>query len=146
LPKGAAAAVLLSRAIVNEAVLFDSAPGGRQVAVPEAQVLAIRADVAVVVMVVCESIPLERSVAEVRITRDRIALLIAPLHRTLHQRRPSNGSTGSTIVGCSSQSATSRLQKPKNDIMLPSPIWMWQRDSNQQASGKPGAVQSGRFA
>ena len=33
--------------------------------------------------------------------------------------RPSNGSIGSTIAGCWSPSATSRLPKPKINIMLP---------------------------
>jgi hypothetical protein len=37
LPQGTAAAVLLSRAIADEAVLADSAPGRREVAVPGAQ-------------------------------------------------------------------------------------------------------------
>ncbi len=54
---------------------------------------------------------------------------------------PWNGSTGSTIAGCSSPSATSRRPKPKSAT---TPCWKnqpWQRDSNQTASGKPGAVQ-----
>jgi hypothetical protein len=52
-----------------------------------------------------------------------------------------NGSTGSTLAGCSSPSASSRLPQPKTNIMLPSPLWMWQRDPHPTASGKPGAVQ-----
>ena len=39
-------------------------------------------------------------------------------------------------------SATSRLPKPKINIMLSQTTSIWQRDSNQQASGKPGAVQA----
>ena len=53
----------------------------------------------------------------------------------------SNGWTGSTIAGCSSPSATSRRPKPRNAT---TPCWSnqpWPRDSNETASGKPGAVQ-----
>ena len=53
----------------------------------------------------------------------------------------SNGSTGSTIAGCWSPSATSRRPKPRNAT---TPCWQkppWRRDSNEIASGKPGAVQ-----
>src|SRR3546814_21197870 len=53
----------------------------------------------------------------------------------------SNGSIGSTIVGCWSPSATSRLPKPKINIMLPRTTSIWQRDSQSNASGRPGAVQ-----
>ena len=52
-----------------------------------------------------------------------------------------NGSTGSTIAGCWSLSATSRPLRRRNTT---TPRWInqpWQRDSNQTASGKPGAVQ-----
>ncbi|MDH2135342.1 hypothetical protein N5J77_29935, partial [Sphingobium yanoikuyae] len=38
-------------------------------------------------------------------------------------------------------SATSLLPKPKNNIMLPRPTSIWQRDSQPNASGRPGAVQ-----
>ena len=54
---------------------------------------------------------------------------------------PSNGSTGSTIVGYWSQSAMSRRPKPKNDITPCSTRTAWPRNLNQIASGKPGAVQ-----
>ena len=53
-----------------------------------------------------------------------------------------SGSTGSTIAGCWSPSATSRLPKPKINIMLPRTKSIWQRDSQPNASGRPGAVQS----
>ncbi|QHD67515.1 hypothetical protein GS397_10970 [Sphingobium yanoikuyae] len=33
------------------------------------------------------------------------------------------------------------LPKPKNNIMLPRPTSIWQRDSQPNASGRPGAVQ-----
>jgi len=39
----------------------------------------------------------------------------------------SNGSTASTIAGCWSPSATSRLPKPKINIMLPWTTSIWQR-------------------
>jgi transposase InsO family protein len=51
-----------------------------------------------------------------------------------------NGSTGSTIAGCWSLSATSRRPRPRSAT---TPRWInqpWQRDSNETASGKPGAV------
>src|SRR5260370_12063828 len=51
-----------------------------------------------------------------------------------------NGWTGSTIDGCWSPSAISRQPKPRRDTM---PSWSnqpWRRDSNETASGKPGAV------
>jgi len=51
------------------------------------------------------------------------------------------GSTGSTIAGCCSLAATSPRPKPRNDTTLCSGSRNWQRDSNQMASGKPGAVQ-----
>ena len=53
-----------------------------------------------------------------------------------------NGWTGSTIAGCWSQSATSRRPKPRNAT---TPCWNnqpWRRNSNEMASGKPGAVHS----
>ena len=53
----------------------------------------------------------------------------------------SNGSTGSTIAGCWSPSATSRLPKPKSNIMLPRRTWIRQRNSQPTAYGGPGAVQ-----
>ena len=56
--------------------------------------------------------------------------------------RPSNGWTGSTIVGCSNPSATSRRQKLNADTTLCSNSKTWQRDSTQIASEEPGAVQS----
>lgn len=49
-----------------------------------------------------------------------------------------NGSTGSTIAGCLSPSATSRRPKPPTMPTGRNPLW--RRDSNQMASGKPGAV------
>src|SRR6266850_2155721 len=52
----------------------------------------------------------------------------------------SDGSTGSTIAGCWSLSATSRRSKPRNAT---TPGWQkppWRRDSNKIASGNPGAV------
>ena len=51
-----------------------------------------------------------------------------------------NGWTGSTIAGCWSPSATSRRQKRSNAT---TPGWTsqpWRRNSNEKASGKPGAV------
>jgi hypothetical protein len=54
----------------------------------------------------------------------------------------SSGSIGSTIADCWSSSATSRLPKPKINIMLPQTTSVWQRDSQPYASGKPGAVQT----
>ena len=56
--------------------------------------------------------------------------------------QPSNGWTGSTIAGCSNPSATSRRQKLNADTTLCSNNKTWQRDSNQIASGEPGAVQT----
>ena len=53
----------------------------------------------------------------------------------------SNGSTGSTTAGYWSPSETSRQQRPKTATTLRSNCQPWQRDSNQTASGKPGAVQ-----
>ena len=53
---------------------------------------------------------------------------------------PSNGWIGSTTGGSWSPSATSRRPKPRSAT---SPYWKsqpWRRDSNQTASGKPGAV------
>ena len=55
--------------------------------------------------------------------------------------RPSNGSTGLTIAVCWSLSATSRLPKPKINIMLPRTTSIWQRDSQHNASGRPGTIQ-----
>ena len=51
-----------------------------------------------------------------------------------------NGSTGSTIAGCWSPSATSRRPKPSNATTPCCNSQPWQRNSNQTASGKPGAV------
>ncbi len=56
--------------------------------------------------------------------------------------RPSDRSTGSTIAGCWSLSATSRRSKPRNAT---TPGWQkspWRRDLNKIASGNPGAVHS----
>ena len=53
-----------------------------------------------------------------------------------------NGSTGSTIDGFSSPSATFRQPKPKSSI---TPYWTnqtWPHNLNQTASDKPGAVQT----
>lgn len=61
----------------------------------------------------------------------------------LSNTRPSNGSTGSIIAACWSPSATSRLPKPKINMMLPQTNSIWQPDSQPKASGKPGAVQTG---
>ena len=52
----------------------------------------------------------------------------------------SNGSTGSTIEGCWSRSETFRRPKPKRAIMRNSTSPPSRRDSNEMASGKPGAV------
>ncbi|WP_294202869.1 hypothetical protein, partial [uncultured Sphingomonas sp.] len=41
---------------------------------------------------------------------------------------------------CSNPSATSRLPKPKSNIMLPRTSSIWQRNSQPMAFGKPGAV------
>lgn len=62
--------------------------------------------------------------------------------RVLVMRRLSPGSIGSTTGGSWSPSATSRLPKPKSPSMPCSRLPLWRRDSNQMASGKPGAVQS----
>src|SRR5437764_14633482 len=51
------------------------------------------------------------------------------------------GSTGSTTAGYWSPSETSRQQRPKTATTLRSNCQPWQRDSNQTASGKPGAIQ-----
>ena len=54
--------------------------------------------------------------------------------------RRSNGSTGSTIAGCWSRSATSRRPKPRSDYYAsPGATSHWRRNSNETASGKPGA-------
>src|ERR1700676_2707181 len=56
--------------------------------------------------------------------------------------RPWNGSIGSTIAGCWSPSATSRRPRPRSTT---TPRWtnqLWRRDSNETASGKPGAFSS----
>ena len=50
----------------------------------------------------------------------------------------SSGLTGSTTAACSNPSATSRLPKPKSYIMLTRTTSAWQRDSQPNASGKPG--------
>ena len=49
--------------------------------------------------------------------------------------------TGSIIAACSAPSVTSRPLRPKQITMLPAKTSIWLRDSNQTASGKPGAVQ-----
>ena len=51
-----------------------------------------------------------------------------------------------TIVDCSNRSATSRLPKPKINIMLPQTTSIWQRDSQPNVSGRPGAVHSSNQA
>ena len=51
-----------------------------------------------------------------------------------------NGWTGSTIAGCWSLSATSRRRKPRNATTPCCKNQPWQRNSNEMASGKPGAV------
>jgi hypothetical protein len=51
-----------------------------------------------------------------------------------------NGLIGSTIAGCCSPSATTRRPRPRSTT---TPRWinqLWRRDSNETASGKPGAV------
>ncbi len=53
----------------------------------------------------------------------------------------SNGWTGSTIAGCWNPSATSLQPKLNTATTLCSNKLPWQRNSNQTASGKPGAVQ-----
>jgi transposase InsO family protein len=53
---------------------------------------------------------------------------------------PSTGSTASTIGGRWGRSATSRLPTPKINIILPRTTSIWQRDSQPNASGRPGAV------
>ena len=84
------------RAIADEAVLADVAPASCEVAVPRAQALAARADVAVVVMVIGEGIALERAVAaggfvEHRDVRLNVTLVDQPGQ---HLRRTVGG------VGC----------------------------------------------
>lgn len=49
-------------------------------------------------------------------------------------------STGSTIAGYWSPSATSRRPKPRNATTPCSKTQPWRRDSNETASCKPGAV------
>jgi transposase InsO family protein len=51
-----------------------------------------------------------------------------------------NGSTGSTTAGCWSPSATFRRWKPRHATVPCCKSRPWQRDSNETASGKPGAV------
>jgi hypothetical protein len=46
----------------------------------------------------------------------------------------------------SPSSTPSTSPKPKNNIMLPRTISIWQRDSQPNASGRPGAVQPTRIA
>ena len=55
---------------------------------------------------------------------------------------PSNGSTSSTIAACSSLLETFRPPKQKRSTMRKSMSPLWWRDSNQTASGNPGAVQN----
>src|SRR6185437_16405457 len=52
----------------------------------------------------------------------------------------SNGSTGSTIAVSSSRSAMCRQPRPRNATMPDSRTLHWRRNSNQIASGRPGAV------
>ncbi len=99
---------------------------------------------------------IEPSVGSVGYSYDNaLAVTINGLYKAevIHRRGPgaaskpsstphSNGSTGSTIVGCWSLSATSRPPKPKINIMLPRTTSIWQHDSQPKASGRPGAVQT----
>jgi hypothetical protein len=57
-----------------------------------------------------------------------------------------DGSTGSTIAGCWSLSATSRRSKPRNATTPWCQKPPGRRDSNKIASGNPGAAQSARVA
>src|SRR5690349_2900912 len=63
------------------------------------------------------------------------------VHWKLLSSPHSNGSTGSITAASSSPSATCRLPRLKSATMLNCRRWLWRRDSNQPASGKPGAVQ-----
>jgi hypothetical protein len=45
-------------------------------------------------------------------------------------------------AGCWSPSATSRRPRPSNTTTQPWTNQLWRRDSNETASGKPGAVQA----
>jgi len=57
-----------------------------------------------------------------------------------------NGSTGSTTGVCSNPSATSRLLKPRRITTQQRLAWTsstWPHNLSQQASGNPGAVQTG---
>ena len=58
-----------------------------------------------------------------------------------HHQMP--GLNSSIIAGCWSQSAISRRQKPRHATTLCSTSRSWPRDSNETASGKPGAVHQG---
>ena len=63
--------------------------------------------------------------------------------RSAVRRTPcANGSTGSIIASYWSQSATSRLPRPRRAITPHSIRPKWWPDLNKNASGKPGAVQS----
>jgi len=55
--------------------------------------------------------------------------------------QPCAGSTGSTITACSAPSGTSHPQRPKLTTMQPKRPSIWLHDSNETASGKPGALQ-----
>jgi transposase InsO family protein len=56
--------------------------------------------------------------------------------------QPCAGLTGSTTTACSVPSGTSRLPRPRPTTMLPSTPSIWLHDSNETASGKPGALQT----
>src|ERR1700677_3876116 len=74
-------------------------------------------------------------------TRPRSSTAAGPGGRSrLSSSRRWNGWTGSIIAGCWSPSATSRRPKPRNATMPSRSNPSWRRDSNETASGKPGAV------
>lgn len=54
---------------------------------------------------------------------------------------PCAGWTGSTTIGCSAPSGTSRRPKPRPTTMQPTRPSIWSHDSNKTASGKPGTLQ-----
>ena len=69
-------------------------------------------------------------------------LPIAPstYHAHAAKRTDQGKSTGSITDACSNRSAISRRPRPKRATMPRPTIARWQRDSNQTASDKPGAV------
>src|ERR1700712_5609676 len=70
-PKRAVAAILLTGAITNEAVLADITTGLCEVAVARAQTISSRADIAVIAMIVAEVTAFERAVAADRLVEHR---------------------------------------------------------------------------